>query len=179
MKTFADVTVFKDFNELFELMHSNDSVDFYMSKKKYHFKGNGFEFDYHYTISVLDMYEWTGDEDCKDRLDFELKIVPTLEYLHPEYVKGMKESLGLDDNETPNDFDISDYGTGITVGYSKVKGIQNYDDPKIESELEFIASCMPLIEEKGEEYYFDKTWNKMGNNGWGTLNLELNNIHYM
>jgi hypothetical protein len=37
---------------------------------------------------------------------------------------------------------------------------------------------MPQIEEKGEDYYFDKTWNKVGNNGWDTLNLELNNIHY-
>ena len=42
MKTFADVTVFADFDEVFEDIHSNDSVDFYMSKKKYHFKGNGF-----------------------------------------------------------------------------------------------------------------------------------------
>lgn len=178
MKKFADVTVFKDFDELFEDIHSNDSVDFYMSKKKYHFKGNGLEFDYHYTVSVFDMYERSGEEDCKGRLDFELKIVPTLEYLHPEYIKGMKEFLGLEDDETPDDFDISDYGTGVTVGYSMVKGVQSWMDTRIRDELEFIASCMPLIEEKGEDYYFDKTWNQVGNDGWDSLNLELNNIHY-
>lgn len=180
METFADVNISEignltDVNELFELQHENDDTDFYVSKKKYHFHNEELDFDYHYTLRVLDLYEWTGEESQKGKLGFELKIVPTVEFISKEYLKGLKTCMCIEDypDEDITMYDLSDYGTGVEIGYQEIKDVNSWNDPKITEELNFIATCMPFIEAKGEEYYFDNTWNKIGNDGWDSLKHEI------
>ena len=185
MKAFADVNISEignltDVNELFELQHENDDIDFYVSKKKYHFHNEELDFDYHYTLQVFDLYEFTGEESQKGKLGFELKIIPTVEYISKEYLKGLKVCLCMEDytDDQVTMYDLSEYGAGVTIGYQEVKDVKSWNDPKITEELNFIATCMPFIEAKGEEYYFNMEWNMVHNDGWDSLNEEINNISF-
>ena len=177
MKAFADINISEkgeltDVNTLFDLYHENDDMSFYLSKKTYHFEDGDLKFDYKYTIKVFNLYEWTGEDVDKNRFGFELKIVPTKESISEKCRDCIRESCCVEPDELDM-FDIDDYGCGVTIGYSQVDNIESWSDKKIDFELNFIATCMPFIEEKGEEYYFNIPWNKIGTDGWASLRHEI------
>lgn len=68
----------KSFKKMFDTICEYDSESYYESKKTYRHEEDDFTFDYKMVVRVEDFYELSGEEEYKDKLFFELLMVPTV-----------------------------------------------------------------------------------------------------
>lgn len=150
------VSVDKDFN--LEQTIDDYEIELYLSKNVYHHdleddpKDN---FDYRYAIEAY--YSEENDETY-----YYLMLIPTFGSLSAKRQADVRDMVGADDDFTPNEIDVHDYGMQIIMAREDVKG--KYD----KSIMDKIASVVDFID-RMRGFYFDKAQNRIGTTGWDML----------
>ena len=66
----------KSFKRMFDEIDYCTEI-YYTTKKTFKHEEEGFDFEYKYVVRVEDLYELTGEDDYKGKVDISLYIVPT------------------------------------------------------------------------------------------------------
>lgn len=162
----------KSFNRKFDTICEYDSESYYESKKTYKHEEDGFTFDYKYVVRVEDFYELSGDEEFKDKLNFELFMVPTKDSFCDCKLEQIAKSSCVELDEV-NNYDIVSYGCGAGLGSEMVSGIKSWKSRKITDKLNDIATVVDTIDAM-RGFYLDRAWNRMGTTGWDSLHEMVN-----
>lgn len=158
----------KSFKKMFDTICEYDSESYYESKKTYRHEEDDFTFDYKMVVRVEDFYELSGEEEYKDKLFFELLMVPTTKYFNKNKLENIAHSSCLEDISEVNNYDIVSYGCGAGLGSEMVGGIRSWRSKKITDKLNDIATVVDTIDAM-RGFYLDKAWNRMGTTGWDSL----------
>lgn len=153
---------------MFDTICEYDSESYYESKKTYRHEEDDFTFDYKMVVRVEDFYELSGEEEYKDKLFFELLMVPTTKYFNKNKLENIAHSSCLEDISEVNNYDIVSYGCGAGLGSEMVGGIRSWRSKKITDKLNDIATVVDTIDAM-RGFYLDKAWNRMGTTGWDSL----------
>jgi hypothetical protein len=159
-----------DADKDFDLMQTIEDyeVELYLSKNVYHHdleddpKDN---FNYRYAIEAY--YSEENDETY-----YYLMLIPTFGSLSAKRQADVRDMVGMDETDTPNEIDVHDYGIQIIMGRENVKG--QYD----KSVVDKIASVVDVID-RMRGFYLDKAQNRLGSTGWDMLDDYINGNDFL
>lgn len=157
----------KSFSRLFDTICDFDDASYYESKKTYRHEEYGFTFDYKMVVRVEYFYEMSGEEEFKDKMFFELLMVPTKECFNKDKLESIAHSSCVE-VEDVNNYDIVSYGCGAALATEMVGGIKSWRSKKITNKLNDIATVLETIDSL-RGFYLDKAWNRIGTTGWDSL----------
>lgn len=180
MREFAGISAYAEevnVEEHFEEWYNDDGMLYLVSKKEYEHGEHGeddLNFKYKYVIRVMDIANFSGDEEAP--IAIELLLVPSPESLCEEVRESVKDSTG---NEEIDYYDVSEYGISVRMGDDYIEGIEGdrYYLDEIEAVREKIEAVVAVYEavDSMRGFYLDRAWNMVGTTGWDTLNNAIKN----
>ena len=162
MFKFDGITVFQleDTRDKFDWIYDNDCEILIISKKTYHHREEGLNFDYKYAISALNMMSITDDEQFTEdnAYDVSIYLIVSPTSLDKELKEDIKKSTGgYCDYQ-----DIYSYGLGVRLLND------NHSMNDIEEFMYKVGNVIePLDFMRG--FYLDRPVNKIGSTGWDLI----------
>ena len=167
----------KSFKRMFDEIDYSTEI-YYFTKKTFKHEEEGFEFEYKYVVRVEDLYELTGEDDYKGKVEIDLYLVPTEKSLCEKTRARVRESCGLADDDRLLLSDIVSYGLGARILYEIVDNCRYIDGSKVKSKLLAIANMVDMIDGiRG--FYLDAVWNGIGTTGWDVLKEMIHGKDYI
>jgi len=147
----------------FNRVYNDSDQQFYISKKIY-FHGDEISFKYRYGIWIEDLYELTGDENCKNKIAMSIVLIPEAESLGKNTYDAIQNSCGYTEP-----FDILGYGCYLIFESETVEA-EYFDDPKVINKLNCAANIIDTCDSL-RGFYIDKPVNLLGMTGWDNLRM--------
>lgn len=152
----------------------------YLSKETYNQDEDDPEYNFNYKYFIVkDLVDYDGDNDGK-KVWISIEIIPTIDSIHPDKLKEMAESSGIQPEDITYEDIHFDADGSVCLSYDKVP-IESYDDwedPEVEEKLKVAANCVSTINSL-RGFYLDKPQNLIGLTGWDYLYQLTRNEKYI
>jgi len=171
--TFGGITTskLKDMRNELVCIYSSDEEIIFLTKKIYHHKEEGLNFNYKYAICAVDM-RFTGDDQFAEDNVWAIEI----------YLVVSPSSLNKDIKQSIKDYtggyceyqDILQYGLGIRMLYEN----KRFPEENIEERMYEIANLIEFLDIM-RGFYLDRYVNKIGSTGWDVIFTCVSNDDYI